>query len=460
MPTTLSSDRYSAVSSSSASSTSSNSGYNNNNTNHQHNRNSLSQSSQSSSTFLPLRAATSSLHLSKVNSNNYRSMQSLKIQQQQQQYHRQQEHQYKTSQTPVARITPRIVADRLSSNDLSKDSDEGWLSCDELETIEKRFNDLLQEPKQKKSILLNSHQQPELRAKSCERLAVADENSKLSVLSSKSNSFDDTLSTHSLRLVPQHPLLGRVQDENLPKCSPLPASLIYDNNPRPRAQTPHQVPPSVTRTVLSANDILKVESSYRSIGTQVFACRCLCDLYITTAERLAKLEDWVLFQHGLPVWLLNSGNDAKRPSRFSLIIAEQGSGFPIWEDTINEFSDVRQARAFHITFRLSDQKTLAVLRFNDLSASKEFYSYYKSIREDNRYQHLFSTAALSKHQRSSSCGSLLRKRRKGQKPISKSSISNPCQFQHITCLQVKDRMRLISLEQCLIPCPNASHEQI
>ena len=44
-----------------------------------------------------------------------------------------------------------------------------------------------------------------------------------------------------------------------------------------RSQTPHQIS-LVNRTVLSANDILKVESSYRSIGTQVLACRCLCDL--------------------------------------------------------------------------------------------------------------------------------------------------------------------------------------
>jgi hypothetical protein len=244
------------------------------------------------------------------------------------------------------------------------------------------------------------------------------------------------------------------------KCLPLPASLVYDNNTRPRSQTPHQLISSSARPVLSANDILKVESSYRSIGTRVFACRCLCDLYITTADRLAKLEDWILFQHGLPVWLLNSGTNPTRPSRLSLIIAEYGSGFPIWQDTINGFSDVKQARAQHITFRLSDQTTLAVLRFNDLSASKDFYSYYISIRNDNRYEHLFLTMISNRSNRSSSCGSKLRKRRKNQKHINKSSISNPCQFQHITCLQIKDRVRLISLDQCLVPSQNYSNQQI
>jgi hypothetical protein len=248
-----------------------------------------------------------------------------------------------------------------------------------------------------------------------------------------------------------------MENEDKSNHLPLPASLIYDNNPRQRSQTPHQLISSSIRTVLSANDILKVESSYRSIGTQVFACHCLCDLYITTADRLAKLEDWILYQHGLPVWLFNLGTNPKRQSRLSLIIAEYGSGFPIWQDTINGFSDVKQARAQHITFRLSDQITLAVLRFNDLLASKEFYSFYKSIRNDQRYEHLFSTILLKKHHRSSSCGSILRKRRKNQKNINKSSISNPCQFQHITCLQIKDRTRLISLDQCLIPSHNYSN---
>jgi hypothetical protein len=221
-----------------------------------------------------------------------------------------------------------------------------------------------------------------------------------------------------------------------------------NNHIRPRSQTPHH------STVLSANDILKVESSYRSIGTQVFACRCLCDLYITTAERLSKLEDWILFQHGLPVWLLNSGTNPQRQSCLSLIIAEHGSGFPIWQETINGQSDVKQARAQHLTFRLSDQITLAVLRFNDLAASKEFFSYYTSIRNNNQYQHLFSNG----HNRSSSCGSILSGKRKSKRNVNKSSISNPCQFQHITRLQIKDRVRLTSLDQCLMPFRTYSNE--
>ena len=237
------------------------------------------------------------------------------------------------------------------------------------------------------------------------------------------------------------------------RSPPPPTATIYDT----RSRRPSSHVPSTT---LSATDILKVESSYRSMGTQVFASHCLCDLYITTAERLAKLEDWILFQRGLPVWLLNSGTNPKRSSRLALVIAEHGSGFPVWEDTINAGSDVKQARAQHITFRLSDRITLAVLRFHDLSASKEFFASYTSITSDARYQHLFASQMPHAHNRSASCGAPLAPKRKFKRHVNKSSISNPCQFQHITRLQVQDRLRLTSLNQCLIPCPMNSNEQL
>jgi hypothetical protein len=160
MPIT-SSDRYSAVSSSSTSSTSSTNCYNNPNS---------YSSSQSSSTFLPLRSATSSLHLSKLsNTTDYRSMQSLKIQQQ-----------YQTNKmyrTPIARISPLVINQQTNLHS----KDENWLSCEELETIEKRFTDLLHNTSQKKSL---NYQQHEQRAKSCDRLTIDEQNYKPTILTS------------------------------------------------------------------------------------------------------------------------------------------------------------------------------------------------------------------------------------------------------------------------------------
>lgn len=154
MPTS-SFDRYSAVSSSSASSTSSTNCYNN------------YSSSQSSSTFLPLRSATSSLHLSKLFSTDYRSMQSLKLQQ----------------QTPIARVSPLVIKQQKDFHS----KDENWLSCEELETIEKRFTDLLHNTSSSKSY---DYQQHEQRAKSCDRLTIDEQNYKPTTLTSKFRKID------------------------------------------------------------------------------------------------------------------------------------------------------------------------------------------------------------------------------------------------------------------------------
>jgi hypothetical protein len=171
MPTTLS-DRFSAVSSSSASSSTSS-------TNCYTNPNSYSSSSQSSSTISPLRSATSSLHLSKLINTDYRSMQSLKLQQQ-----------YQTNKmypTPTARVSPLINNQQLSTLQKPQqrefhNKDESWLSCEALESIEKRFTDLLQETSNKKSFDYHQHEQ---RAKSCDRLAVDEQHYKPTTLTSK-----------------------------------------------------------------------------------------------------------------------------------------------------------------------------------------------------------------------------------------------------------------------------------
>ena len=166
-----SSDRYSAVSSSSISSTSSSTCYNNSN------------SYSSSSVFSPLRSATSSLQLSKLINTDYRSMQALKIQQQ---HKKNREY-----QTPIAQIPPLIISKKLPSVGKHKQmdfrsKDEGWLSCDELETIEKRFTDLLHEISNRKS---SDYQQYEQRAKSCDRLATKEQSDEPMTLTSKFKYF-------------------------------------------------------------------------------------------------------------------------------------------------------------------------------------------------------------------------------------------------------------------------------
>lgn len=160
MPTLgLISDRYSGISSSSLSQSSSASSHRQNN----QTNNSLSQSSM----FLPLSDSPSPSRLSKLSSNDYRSMQSLRSPQI-----------YSTKRVhppPVARISPRIIESpvplSVQRQTLAfKPKDEHWLSCEALETIEKRFTDLLRQDINQNKI--NDYQLYDQRAKSCDRLAV------------------------------------------------------------------------------------------------------------------------------------------------------------------------------------------------------------------------------------------------------------------------------------------------
>jgi hypothetical protein len=97
-------------------------------------------------------------------------MQSLKIQQQ-----------YQTNKmyhTPIARVSPLVINQQKDFHS----KNENWLSCEELETIEKRFTDLLQNTSQSKSL---DYQQHEQRAKSCDRLTIDEQNYKPTTLTSK-----------------------------------------------------------------------------------------------------------------------------------------------------------------------------------------------------------------------------------------------------------------------------------
>ena len=80
---------------------------------------------------------------------------------------------------PVACVSPLVINQQTDYHS----KDESWLSCEELENIEKRFTDLLQNTMQKKSL---DYQHIEQRAKSCDRLTIDEQPYKLTTMTSKS----------------------------------------------------------------------------------------------------------------------------------------------------------------------------------------------------------------------------------------------------------------------------------
>jgi hypothetical protein len=79
---------------------------------------------------------------------------------------------------PIACVSPLVINQQKEYHS----KDENWLSCEELENIEKRFTDLLQNTTQKKSL---DYQYTEQRAKSCDRLTIDEQTYKPTTMTSK-----------------------------------------------------------------------------------------------------------------------------------------------------------------------------------------------------------------------------------------------------------------------------------
>ena len=79
---------------------------------------------------------------------------------------------------PVAPISPLVINQQSDF----QWKDESWLSCDELESIEKRFTDLLHNTMAKKPL---DYQHPEQRAKSCDRLTLDEQAYKPTTMTGK-----------------------------------------------------------------------------------------------------------------------------------------------------------------------------------------------------------------------------------------------------------------------------------
>jgi hypothetical protein len=70
--------------------------------------------------------------------------------------------------------------------------------------------------------------------------------------------------------------------------------------------------------ILDKNEIFKIESCYKSIGSSVHSCRCSAELYSTNLQNLINLIDWKHQLSGVPVWIFNSGNNPKRPKSINI----------------------------------------------------------------------------------------------------------------------------------------------
>ncbi|XP_062546296.1 uncharacterized protein LOC134212443 isoform X2 [Armigeres subalbatus] len=182
----------------------------------------------------------------------------------------------------------------------------------------------------------------------------------------------------------------------------------------------------------------QVESFFSGLGTEVYVSTSLANLY----ESIGK-DDWRLVFTGIPVLLHDKGCTRSRCTpRVSFVLAERGTCFALWKDTIDNLSDYKvAAAAFHTMCLSADHRKVIGFSFDSNQAAREMWV---------RVEELISNPeniALSVPGRK-------RKPKKTAKPMTlppKSQISQPCQFHHVTSVTTNDTPRYFSLQAFVTP---------
>jgi len=105
----------------------------------------------------------------------------------------------------------------------------------------------------------------------------------------------------------------------------------------------------VCRSTLTSSDVTQVEMFYRSNKTEVFVCACAARLYFASTRRhsangsikpeIVNMFGWSPTPAvGLPVLVLDSGGSRCRDRKLYVVLAEIGSGFALWRDSVDHLT--------------------------------------------------------------------------------------------------------------------------
>ncbi|XP_044254104.1 uncharacterized protein LOC123004755 [Tribolium madens] len=189
----------------------------------------------------------------------------------------------------------------------------------------------------------------------------------------------------------------------------------------------------------------QVETFFKGLKTQVYVCGSLANLYFKTTSD----KDWQLVYTGIPVVVLDIGESRARDKRrIQIALAERGTCFMLWNDTIDNLSSYRVAgNAFHTMCCSSDHTKHIGFSFDTAQAADEMWSHIERLVSDPENISLSTPGKKKK-----------KKERKVPKPAPlppKSHISQPCCFQHITSVDRDDTNRYYSLKE-FVPSGHAS----
>ncbi len=190
---------------------------------------------------------------------------------------------------------------------------------------------------------------------------------------------------------------------------------------------------SKRKATLSDSEVSQVELMYRSNSTQVFVCSCLANLYWSAAHGRTAGVDWELGFTGIPVVLLNLGDSRCRSRRqLEILIAERGTGFTLWRDTIDTLTRYTQVdQSFHTMLMSDNHSRLVGLSFDNSYSAMRFFGVLKDLSSDPQNVSLIPSPGNN--------GKLRKRHSIGRRiSLKKSQISTPCCFQHVTSIKPAD----------------------
>ncbi|XP_058166946.1 serine/threonine-protein kinase pakB [Anopheles ziemanni] len=247
------------------------------------------------------------------------------------------------------------------------------------------------------------------------------------------------LATHEhLHVRPQHQHQQQQQQQHLAGLIPSPNSSytqeddVDEQDVDELEYSKHDLI-SLDNGVITDYERAQIESFFSGLGTEVYVSSSLANLY----ERVGK-EDWRLVFTGIPVLLHDKGSTRSRCTpRVTFVLAERGTCFALWKDTIDNLSDYKvAAAAFHTMCLSADHRQVIGFSFDSNQAAREMWVRVEELTSNPE------NIALSAPGRK-------RKTPKRAKPIvlpPKSQISQPCQFNHVTSVTTGDTQRYFSLQ--------------
>lgn len=180
------------------------------------------------------------------------------------------------------------------------------------------------------------------------------------------------------------------------------------------------------REGVTEQDLLQVETFYRSHKTEVYVSGCLANIYFGSNKTSFANDQWTFTCTGIPALVLDSGEHL-RERKLHIIVAEKGTGFTLWKEVIDNLTGYKAPNSnFHTLHLSTDHTKLAGISFDDAGCASEFFSHILRLTSDPNDDLLRIGKQKNKK-------SIKDKKRKVKLP-KKTEISQPCCFVHVTKL--------------------------